>query len=105
MPGTEGHTGRNDVMCACYPLRDPRCQSGMRKDSGRRGRINAQYYLDADKVALVRQICFTATGGLLVRGSIPPNCLLGITEVLHKPVRHDELKRVIAMYHFGLTKY
>ena len=52
----------------------------MRKESGRRGYINAQYYLDADKVALVRKICFTATGGLLVRGSIPPNCILGITE-------------------------
>ena len=85
-----GHTGRNDVMCAGFPLRDPRCRSGMRKDSGRRGRINCQIYLDADRVALVRRVCLTATGGLLVRGDIPANCILGITEVY--PDRRGHMK-------------
>ena len=53
----------------------------MRKDSSAQGLINCQIYLDAAKVALVREVCLTATGGLLVRGSIPASCILGITEV------------------------
>ena len=40
--GSRGSTGRNDVMCAAFPLRDERCRSGMRKDSGNRGPINCQ---------------------------------------------------------------
>ena len=49
--GSTGHTGRNDVMCSPYPRLDPRCRSGMRKDSGKRGEINCQIYIDADRVA------------------------------------------------------